>query len=260
MTGQMSGIAVFSSALTAVQVSQLFSAGSAVSQTQYQTLVLATTGIKYFWKLVDTSGTSAVDSSGSGNTGTYTNSPTLNQTSPSFGSVGSPSTIMWPSRNILVSAAQILQSRVPLSGGGIAVATTATGTGGGGTSGSGQGGTGNGCYSGETRVCTPNADVPISALKPGDIIISKTGPQRVREVLRHDPQSRKMIQMSQGLVTPNHLIFDKTEWVPASEVFTNCSVVDYDGPVYNLLIDTDDYESKSFWLANGRLSHNGKTF
>ncbi|MGC2107094.1 MAG: hypothetical protein WA647_18505 [Candidatus Acidiferrum sp.] len=255
LTGLLSEVAVFSSALSAVQVGELYSAGSAVSQAAYEAVVTSLSPT-YWWKLTDTSGSTAHDSADS-NPGTYTNSPTLNQTSAVTGTIGSPS-VLWPNRNILATQAQNLQGFVPLSDGGIAVATPATGSGGGGTSGSGNGGSGTGCYSGDTLVCTPDNEVPIASLKPGDIIISKTGPQRIREVLRHESETRKMIRMKQGLVTPNHAIFDKADWVPASEVFTNCPIIEFDGPVFNLLIDADDFESKSFFLANGHLSHNGK--
>lgn len=44
---------------------------------RYKQLVLATTGLIAYWRLGESSGTSAADSSGNGNTGTYTNGPTL---------------------------------------------------------------------------------------------------------------------------------------------------------------------------------------
>src|SRR5262249_20602336 len=56
-----------------------FTAERPGTTTAYQTEVLADTPLAY-WRLGDTSGTTATDASGNGRHGTYQNSPTLNQT------------------------------------------------------------------------------------------------------------------------------------------------------------------------------------
>lgn len=55
--------------------------GDAASESVYSAVVMTDAPVA-FWKLNETSGTTATDSSGNGHNGTYTGSPTLNQSGP----------------------------------------------------------------------------------------------------------------------------------------------------------------------------------
>jgi len=124
--------------LSSIQVVADYNALVAGTQSGYEAAVLANSGLTYFWKLTEPSGTTAADSKGS-NTGTYQSTFTLHQTSPIANVVGSPA-IAWQIKQYPVSQTQGIQGNVPLSAGGMGLATTAAGTGGG----TGQGGAGGG--------------------------------------------------------------------------------------------------------------------
>jgi hypothetical protein len=102
----------------------------------YATSVLANAGLTYYWKLTETSGTSAADSQGT-NTGTYQNTFTLNQSAALISALGSPA-IAWPSKTFENAQVTILQGHVPYSDGALTIATPSSGTGGG-SGGSGGG-------------------------------------------------------------------------------------------------------------------------
>lgn len=82
--GPIDEVSVFSSALTAQQVSSLYEAGTTgkkmdfVIGKSYKDIVLADSPVGY-WRLGETSGTTAKDISGSGLNGTYINGASLNQ-------------------------------------------------------------------------------------------------------------------------------------------------------------------------------------
>ena len=124
--------------LSSIQATADYNALVAGTQAGYESAILANTGLTYFWKLTEPSGTTAADSKGS-NTGTYQSTFTLNQTSAIALVVGSPA-IAWQTKQYPVAQSQGIQSNVPLSTGGMALATTAAGTGGG----TGAGGAGGG--------------------------------------------------------------------------------------------------------------------
>jgi hypothetical protein len=183
------------------------------------------------------------------------NSPTFQTTAPVFGAVGSPA-ILWPSRSLLVTQAQALYSRAPFTEGGWAVATTSTGTGGGANGGS-SGGSGNGgCFSGNTRVRTTNGAKPMCEIQPEDFVFDKNGVERkVLEVLVHESEKRILHDMGDGeLITLQHLVF-KHDWMFAGKAFV-LNLVEHDGPIFNLRIDGEDFDSHSFTLANGVIAHN----
>jgi hypothetical protein len=252
--GTLTEVAIYGAALTALQVSSHYNANT-LSQAQYEAAV-SQDAPTIWWKLTDASQTFADSGSITGNTGHGVNTPALQQSSPIFSGIGSPA-IVWTARNLLVSQAQFTSSRVPLTSGGLAVATVAAGTGSGGTGGS-TGGSGSGCFSGNTRIQTPNGSCAIEDLKPGDFIVSKNQVRQVLTVVKHAAELRKMLNMEcNELVTVNHLMFSDG-WKPAQEVFSGSDIVEYGGPVYNLLIDAADYDDKSYWLSNGVLAHNGK--
>jgi hypothetical protein len=83
----------------------------------------------------------------------------------------------------------------------------------------------------------------------------------VLAVHQHEKAIRKMIDMgSQEFVTANHIVFDKNDWNSAGEVFKTKPTIRYDGEVFNLTVESEDFDGHSFQLANGTLAHNGKVY
>jgi hypothetical protein len=256
LTGTLSEVAIYATALSAIQVAAHYNAGNSISQTAFEAQVTSD-GATIWWKLTDTSGTSAVDSGSiGGNTGTYVLGPSLNQSAPVFGAVGSPA-LAWTSRSLLVSQAQVLQSRIPMTIGGWATATTSGGTGGGAISGS-TGGSGDGCFSPNTLVQTPDGNVRIDSIKVGDFVISRNGVARkVIAVFEHEDVPRDLCAMGNDeFVTQSHLIFWQRHWQPALSAFTK--IYYRTGKVFNLGVDAQSFDDHSFMLANGVLAHNSK--
>lgn len=95
--GAISRVAFFPYALTAAQVSNLHAAYASGVAATYDNAILALSPSAY-WKLNETSGTTAADSSGNGQTGTYSSGVTLGGTTvpltppPTVKWVGSPAT------------------------------------------------------------------------------------------------------------------------------------------------------------------------
>lgn len=142
MTGTMSEVAFYNKALTALQVAAHYNAGYTLSQSAYEAAVSAD-GPLNWWKLTETVGTSAADTGSAGtNTGTYVNTPSLNQSATVLAAIGTPANA-WDVKSLLVSQAQYLQGRIQLSSGGLVAATPSTGTSSGGSGGS-TGGSGGG--------------------------------------------------------------------------------------------------------------------
>ncbi|HYM65292.1 MAG TPA: LamG-like jellyroll fold domain-containing protein, partial [Candidatus Sulfotelmatobacter sp.] len=73
--GTMDEVAIYNTALTESQILQHYNLGISTKYS-YSSLILTTPGLASYWRLGETSGTTAVDSFGTNN-GTYTNSPTL---------------------------------------------------------------------------------------------------------------------------------------------------------------------------------------
>lgn len=101
---------------------------------------VSTDGATNYWKLIETSGTTAADSIGT-DTGTYENSPSLNQSLPSIQFFGSPA-IAHGRPSYLGLQYQSLAHRIPLSNGNIAVKASSGQSGGGGNKITGGGGSG----------------------------------------------------------------------------------------------------------------------
>jgi hypothetical protein len=256
MTGTLTEIAFFNSALLATNVAAIYNAGNAISQSAMET-VISSLAPTIWWKSTDAGPTSIADSGSiGGNTGTAVNSPTFGTTAAVFGAIGSPA-ILWPSRSLLVSQVQAMQGNVPFTSGGWAVATPATGTGGGSNGGSSGGSGAGGCFSANTRVQTPTGNKRFDQLQPGDIVLDKNeAPRRILEVLKHDDSSRVLHDMGDGeLITLQHVVFKNGEWMFAGKAFA-LNLVQHDGPIYNLAIEGEDFDSHSFRLANGVVAHN----
>ena len=84
-SGTIDDVSIFNTALTSAQISSMYQASIFGSKVEfvvgksYQAEVLSLNPYRY-WKLDETSGTTATDYSGRGGHGTYMNGPTLNQT------------------------------------------------------------------------------------------------------------------------------------------------------------------------------------
>lgn len=259
--GTISRVAYYNTALNIGQVNGHFQA-SEQGMANYDAAV-AQDLPTYYWKLVETSGSSAADSAGT-NTGTYVSAPSLNQSSPIMAPDGSPA-IAWSAGPLLVQQAQTLQSVEALSAGPLAFQTPGTGNSGGGTGGTGSGGGGtgyqggHGCFSGNTRVITQRGSIPISQVRVGDFVLTAKGTWRpVQDTLVYEPQLREMRDMGNGeLSTPDHYVYINLVKTPAGEIFPD--VVEYEGCVHNLSILTEDELERSYTLANGFVVSNYKT-
>lgn len=141
-TAWLSNAVVYPVTLTAAQVLANYSCGNNLGQTALAAAVLSLSP-SYYWKLGETTGTTAADSAGS-NTGTYKATVTLGVSEATHSAVGSPA-VAWVQNTYLAQQAQIVQTHVPLSVGPMQVTTPASGSGTPGTGG-GVGGGGHGFY------------------------------------------------------------------------------------------------------------------
>jgi hypothetical protein len=129
LSGIIGRVAVYNNTLlTASQVTNhlntMLSGGASAYDAQVES-----DGATYYWKLTETSGTTAVDSVDS-NPGTYTGTYTLNDTQQIGGANGSPA-IAWQNAPIQVTMYQFSQTFTPLIAGGYSVSTPASGSAGG---------------------------------------------------------------------------------------------------------------------------------
>jgi Hint domain len=184
--------------LSAAQVATHAQAFCNLGETYYDQ-ELTYDGATNLWKLNETSGTTAADSIGS-NTGTYKNSPTLNQTSPVITVLGTPQ-IAFPFNCLAAMQQQNLHGYVPLSGAGVPASTAVPGTySGGGSSGGYGGGAGRGgstCFTGDTLIKTNRGDVPIKDIREGDFCLTAKGTWcRVLKLIEHEA-ARSFVQTRQ---------------------------------------------------------------
>lgn len=285
LNGSISHVAIYNTALSANQVAAHCQSFVNIGSATYDTAV-TNDSPSFYWKLIETSGTNAADSAGT-NTGTYENSPTLNQSSSAITVLGTP-VIAWPFPNFLASQAQNAQSRVPLSSGSMSAATPLSGTGGGSGGGSTGGGTRGGCFSGNTQVVTDQGDTPIERVQVGYKVLTARGTwRRVVNVHKHEATeadqyspveagvspivqrrdsagSWLMLDMGDGgLVTLNHSLLWEGKWLRAYEVFAGQQSQPYSLPVFDLEIECNKDEDPlatdaecSFMLSNGLIAHN----
>jgi len=266
----MSHVTLYSSTLTVGQVGAHFQAFVNVSEAMYGSEVVYDSATNY-WKLNETSGTNAADSIGS-NTGTYQNSPTLNQTSLVITVQGSPA-IAWPYITLVALQQVNLRDRIDLSGG-ISAKTPASGSSsgsGGGSSGGYTGGSGGGiggCFTGGTLVKTHRGPVAIDEIVPGDKVLTARGTWRqVLLVIGHPAEPRVLHQLpGGGLVTYGHRILVDGQWVNAGTIFTK--TINTNLPVYTLTVLSGEPESlgrsprseHSFTLEDGTIASNVSKF
>jgi hypothetical protein len=259
--GTISRAAYYTSALNASNFAALYNAQFLVGASEVD-VVVSDLSASYYWKLIETSGTSAADSIGS-NTGTYQGTPDtsfkLDQVSAVLAPVGSPA-IAWSMPFIQGGQYQNLQGRVPLSSGAMAAATPATGSGGG-SGGGGKGG-GGGCFSPNTRLVTKRGNVPFSELTTEDLILTgrKTF-RKAKSIQVHDFDGMMLNMGDDELVTPTHPILVGNQWPRAHTLFTDW--IPYKGKIFNAEMETEELDNPlssdtehSYVLANGQICHN----
>jgi hypothetical protein len=138
-----------------------------------------------------------------------------------------------------------------------AAAIYSTSTGGGGNIG-GSGGGGSTCFSGNTRVVTMDGVKRFCDLDP-TVYVRVThddGSKRWRKatLVIHPDCKGDLLNMGNGeLITPGHHI-KAGEYVPAAIIWDER--VHHEGPLYNLMIETDCDDEHNYELANGRIAHN----
>ena len=248
--------------LTAVQVANLYTTMLSAGAAEFD--ALAEPPMNSYWKLTETSGTSAADSAGT-DTGTYQGTVTLNQSQALAAPIGSPA-IAWPSPSLLAGQAQNLKGRVPLANGSIAVATVAAGHTGGGSGGGSGGGLG-GCFSPNTKILTKRGIVRADEVLEGDELLTAKGTwRRVQRVLEHE-YCGPMFEMpvpdqEPELITPQQKIRESI-WMRAYRRFDKWQR--YEGKIFNFDMDTppednplDEETEHSYTLANGRVAHNAR--
>jgi hypothetical protein len=272
LNGKISNVAIYSGApLTTAQISNHFvtgiNIGFAVTH-GYHAIVIAETPIAptYFWKLNETSGTTATESISGTNAGTYSGGFTLNQQAPVVVPSGSPA-YMWPYKNFLCSQAQALQNRIPLSAGSLTPSTTAVGgTGGSGGGGGGGGGGQGGCWSGNTLVKTPDGPRRMDEWIDGTAALTAAGTWKPATLKKHKSRRWKMLDpMSNGeFVTTQHNILTETGWKRAHLAFPESQTFVVEACSYDLTVDVAESESQilssttehSYTLESGIVAHN----
>lgn len=258
-TAAISNAAFYNAVLSATRVSNHYQAMLNISVAQYNTLVAADAPI-YWWKLNETSGTSAADSAGS-NTGTYQGTVTLNVSNPAYGADGSPA-IAWAATSYLTAQAANLQGYIPLTSGSIMATAASGGSGGGGGIGGGMGG--GGCFSPNTLVKTDRGDVRFDEITLDDKVLTAAGTWRpIAKILVHDWDKPMLSMGDEELITYLHRVKDDQHWLRGMQVFGGSQP--YEGVVMNLEVKTDEPEQlcfspqseHSYTLANGNVVHNG---
>lgn len=267
--GTISRVAYYNTALNLQQINNHYEAGNTLGFTTYDTTVANDSPV-YYWKLTDTSGTTAVNTQGVNN-GTYVNAPTLNQSSAVFGADGSPA-IAWSSDTLLNNQAQYNQARVPLTPGALTFATPSSGTSGGGGGGSGSGGSGGGsrsCFTPNTKVKTKRGNVAIVDLAPElDKVLTAKGTWNIVKEVTSRQYIGPMLDMGDDeLSTPTHLtLLPNEQWKPMAKAHPEFPIVQYEGTIHNVLLcaaaDDDGSQrdtERSYTLANGLVVHNPLT-
>lgn len=133
--------------------------------------------------------------------------------------------------------------------------TTVAAGGAGGTSGGGGSGGGSGgvCFSGNTKVETPDGPRQFYTLPTIPTLITQNGPRQAKLVIsQYDGMLHHM--GADEWVTPKHPFIIGGQLFPADCLFKETKT--FSGHVYNAHILTDLEEERNYRLANGRLVHN----
>jgi hypothetical protein len=255
----ISNAAVYNSVLSATQVATHYQAMINSGVTTYNTVVTGDSPTS-FWKLNETSGSTAADSVGS-NPGTYNGGFTLNQPRASYSAAGTPA-CAWTTTPYTVAQTAIARGMIPLTNGSI----SATPGGGSGGAGGGGGHGGGGCFSPNTRVQTQRGDVRFDELTTDDSVLTAAGTwRRIYEILIHDWTDDMLDMGGAELVTYRHCFIEEDNWTAACNIYAGSQP--YNGRVFNLKVATPEpdevsasiYTEHSYTLANGRVVHNAST-
>jgi hypothetical protein len=112
------------------------------------------------------------------------------------------------------------------------------------------------CFGGNTEVRTPAGYVPFAELPEKFWIINETG-KHLAELEVNKNYDGEMIEYAPGkLVTPQHCMLRKGEWVPASEFYSDKPRVSHKGTVYNLHVITEKEEDRHYVIETGDIAHN----
>lgn len=135
--------------------------------------------------------------------------------------------------------------------------------GGAGTIGGGGGGGGGGgrgedtCWSPESLVRTRNGPAPIESVAAGMEVRTRLGTwRRVAHGLVHEYEGPLRVVPGAGEVTPEHYLAEGKNWLPAGDLYFE--TIEYKGRVYNLVVEAEDFDERSYEMANGRVAHNIK--
>jgi len=116
---------------------------------------------------------------------------------------------------------------------------------------------GTGCFNGKVTVKTNFGFIKFGDL-PWDFEIENNTGRHPAKLIIHGPAVWKMIDMGEGwLVTPEHPIFDGEAYVTASVRFGDeFPRTDFQGPVFNLSVESEDEKDLHYILGNGYVAHN----
>jgi hypothetical protein len=123
---------------------------------------------------------------------------------------------------------------------------------------SGGGGGGGGdepCWSPESQVRTRCGTEPIERVEAGSEVRTKGRAwRRVKRNLVHEYDGPLLRVPGAGRITPGHHLADGDKWRPAQELYFEAS--HYRGLVHNLVVDAEDFDERSYEMANGVIAHN----
>lgn len=146
---------------------------------------------------------------------------------------------------------------------GLGVITTTSS--GGATGGGGGGGTKQPCFAPWTLIRTPNGNVRIDDLRPGDMVFTAKGVWRpVFAVTSGDYKGPLHNIPETGAATPGHRILCNDKWISIAETGMAPDTFIYTGRVFNVLVQSEEPEEDgmksttehSYQLANGWFAHN----
>jgi hypothetical protein len=111
------------------------------------------------------------------------------------------------------------------------------------------------CFSGTTRIKTPQGVSEFNDLTPVCTILTKYGERTADLIVKYF--DGEMLDMGGGqLVTKSHRIERNGAWVPAEDAFPDAKAVNYRGLVYNLSVRSENTDEHHYILANGEVAHN----